>query len=381
MECSEKPVWTERTKEELFSLKLEAPKEGVFRKVLENWDSVAKPLDGLGVFETLTAKIGAILGTEQIDIAKKAVLIFCADNGVVEEGVSQSGQEVTLAVAKKMGQQASSVGKMARIVGADTIPVDIGISCADFVEGVLDRKVRFGTRNFAKEPAMTEAEALQAVFTGIGLVGQCKKHGYRMAATGEMGIGNTTTSSALAAALLQEEPDRLTGRGAGLNDEGLSAKRRVIKEALKRYGLLAQRGDGTEDAEDARAFALRALCCVGGLDIAGLAGVCIGGALYHVPVVLDGVISMTAALCAERMVPGTKDYLIGSHMGKEPAIRQLADELGVTTVIDGRMALGEGTGAVMMFGLLDTALSLYTEKMTFEDISIGRYERFEKEPV
>lgn len=381
MECSEKPVWTERTKEELFSLEIEAPKEAVFRKVLENWDSVAKPLDGLGVFETLTAKIGAVLGTEQIDIAKKAVLIFCADNGVVEEGVSQSGQEVTLAVAKKMGQQASSVGKMARIVGADTIPVDIGISCADTVEGVLDRKVRFGTRNFAKEPAMTEKEALQAVFAGIELVGQCKKQGYRMAATGEMGIGNTTTSSALAAALLQEDPDRLTGRGAGLNDEGLAAKRRVIKEALKRYGLPAQRGNSTADAEDAKAFALRALCCVGGLDIAGLAGVCIGGALYHIPVVLDGVISMTAALCAERMVPGTKEYLIGSHMGKEPAIRKLADELGVTMVIDGRMALGEGTGAVMMFGLLDTALSLYTEKMTFEDISIGRYERFEKEPV
>lgn len=378
MECSGKPVWTERTKEELFSLKIEAPKEAVFRKVLENWDSVAKPLDGLGVFETLTAKIGAVLGTDQIDIAKKAVLIFCADNGVVEEGVSQSGQEVTLAVAKKMGQQASSVGKMARIVGADMIPVDIGISCADFVEGVLDRKVRFGTRNFVKEPAMTEEEALQAVFVGIGLVGQCKKQGYRMAATGEMGIGNTTTSSALAAALLQEDPDQLTGRGAGLNDEGLSRKRCVIREALGRYGLL---GQDSADAEAAKAFALRALCCVGGLDIAGLAGVCIGGALYHIPVVLDGVISMTAALCAERMVPGTKEYLIGSHMGKEPAIRQLADELGVTMVIDGRMALGEGTGAVMMFGLLDTALSLYTEKMTFEDISIGRYERFEKEPV
>lgn len=363
MECSGKPIWNSNTREELAKLIVKAPDKEIYEKVLNHFDHVAKPIDGLGKFEALTAQIGAIQGTEEIDISKKAVIIMCADNGIVEEGISQSGQEVTLAVVKSMAAGKSSVGRMAVIAGADTIPVDIGVNSREKIPGVADKKIAFGTRNFKREPAMTEEEAVKAVSVGIEMVFQCKEKGYRLLATGEMGIGNTTTSSAVTAALLGCEAAEVTGRGAGLNDEKLVHKQEVIAEAVERYGLK-------------EADALRILETVGGLDIAGLAGVCIGGALYHVPIVLDGVISMAAALLAERMAPGTKEYLIPSHKGKEPAAKRLAEELELEPVIDGNMALGEGTGAVMMFPLLDMALSVYRDRTTFADIQIERYERF-----
>ena len=363
MECLEKLVWNRYTREGLEKLKVKAPDKEICKNVLSNFDHVAKPIDGLGRFEALTAQIGAIQGTEIIDISKKAVIIMCADNGIAREGISQSGQEVTLAVVRSMANKKSSVGKMAEIVGVDTIPVDIGVNHKDSIPGVLDRKISLGTRNFRNEPAMTEEEAIKAIFTGIEMVFDCKEKGYKILATGEMGIGNTTTSSAVTVALLGCEVAEVTGRGAGLSDEKLVHKQRIISEAIDKYELK-------------EADALQILETVGGFDIAGLTGVCIGGALYHVPIVLDGVISMVAALLAERIVPGTKEYLIPSHKGKEPAAERLAKELGVEPVIDGNMALGEGTGAVMMFSLLDIALSVYEDRTTFSDIKIEQYERF-----
>lgn len=363
MECLEKPIWNRYTREGLEKLKVKAPDKEIRKNVLSNFDHVAKPIDGLGRFEALTAQIGAIQGTEIIDISQKAVIIMCADNGIAREGISQSGQEVTLAVVRSMANKKSSVGKMAEIVGVDTIPVDIGVNHKDSIPGVLDRKISLGTRNFRNEPAMTEEETIKAIFTGIEMVFDCKEKGYKILATGEMGIGNTTTSSAVTVALLGCEVAEVTGRGAGLSDEKLVHKQRIISEAIDKYELK-------------EADALQILETVGGLDLAGLTGVCIGGALYHVPIVLDGVISMVAALLAERIVPGTKEYLIPSHKGKEPAAERLAKELGVEPVIDGNMALGEGTGAVMMFSLLDIALSVYEDRTTFSDIKIEQYERF-----
>lgn len=363
MECSEKRISGNYTEEDLDKLLIQQPDKEIHKKVLENWDQVAKPLDGMGRFETLIAQIGAILGTEEIDLSKKAVIIMCADNGIVEEGVSQSGQEVTAAVAKQMAKGASSVGKMAAAIGADTIPVDIGIGTKEQIPEVLDRKIRCGTRNFRIEPAMTGKEAISAIFTGIEIVEDCKQKGYHILATGEMGIGNTTTSSAMAASLLGCEADAVTGRGAGLCDEKLCHKRQIITEAIEKYKLY-------------EAKPLKVLETVGGLDIAGLAGVCIGGGIFHIPVVLDGVISMTAALLAERLVPGTIQYLIPSHKGKEPAVERLMKELHLEPVIDAGLALGEGTGAVMMLSLLDMALSVYRGRTLFSDIQVKPYERY-----
>lgn len=362
MECLEKPIWNSYTRKELAKLMVKTPDKEIYKKVQDNFDHIAKPIDGLGRFEVLAARIGAIQGTEIIDISKKAIIIMCADNGIVAEGISQSGQEVTLAVVKNMAHKKSSVGKMAEVVRADTIPVDIGVNHKGSIPGVLDRKISFGTRNFRNEPAMTEEEAIKAVFTGIEMVFECKENGYNILATGEMGIGNTTTSSAVTAVLLGCDVSEVTGKGAGLSDEKLIHKQKIIAEAIDRYGLK-------------EADALQILETIGGLDIAGLAGVCIGGALYHIPIVLDGVISMAAALLAERIVPGTKEYLIPSHKGKEPATERLAKELNLDPVIDAAMALGEGTGAVMMFSLLDIVLSVYQNRTTFSDIKIGQYER------
>ncbi|MCI6064800.1 MAG: nicotinate-nucleotide--dimethylbenzimidazole phosphoribosyltransferase [Roseburia inulinivorans] len=343
--------------------KIDIPDKKIEQEIKANWDRVAKPLDGLGEFEGLLARIGAILGSSEIDIGKKAVIVMCADNGVVAEGVSQSGQEITAAVTENLGKRNTSVCKMAKAVGTEIFPVDVGVNTDRIFPGVISRKVKKGTSDFLLEPAMSEEEAMQAVRVGMELVKECKEAGYTLLGTGEMGIGNTTTSAAMAAALLSVSPEIVVGRGAGLSDEGLATKRRVIADALEKYQLR-----GTEP--------MRILCSVGGLDIAGLCGVFLGGAKYHMPIVADGVISAVAALTAERLCPGTKEFIIPSHKGKEPASELLMRELGLYPVIDAGLALGEGTGAVMMFSLLDIAMTLYETGATFADFEIEEYHRF-----
>ena len=270
-----------------------------------------------------------------------------------------------------MGRGVSSVCRMAEKAGIDTIPVDLGIRMEGTPAGVLDRKVRQGTENFLKKTAMTEEECRQAIETGIGLVRMCSEQGYQILATGEMGIGNTTTSAVLAAAFLQVPAAEVTGRGSGLSSEGLDRKRQIVREALERY-------DACRRAEETDAdFAFRMLRCAGGLDIAGLTGVFMGAAQYRMPVVLDGFITSVAALAAERMMPGTKEYLLASHIGREPGMRKILEQLGLRAVIDGDLALGEGTGAVMLFPLLDMTLSLYRNGLKFDETAVEQYEHFE----
>ena len=357
------------TREELLALKIKPINKKIEKEVKAIWDGIAKPLDGLGEFELLLARIGGILESTDLNLQKKAIIAMCADNGIVAEHVSQSGQEVTAIVTSFMGKQQSSVGKMAAHAGVDVIPVDIGINSADKIPGVRDCKIMQGTRDFLEEPAMTEEEALRAIEVGIQLVQECKDKGYTLLGTGEMGIGNTTTSSAVAIALMEKDVtdpvvlERWIGRGAGLSDAGLQRKEQVIKSALEKYPV-------------AHMDALQILATFGGLDIAGMAGVCIGGALYHIPVILDGLISTLAGLVAQRLVPGVQEFLIPSHCSKEPAARVLADELQLHPVIDANLALGEGTGAVMMCELLDLALTLYEKQTTFDTMEIEQYERF-----
>jgi len=327
--------------------KITPPDQSMYDAVKANWDGVAKPLDGLGWFEHVTSQIGAIEDNTNVGISKRAVIVMCADNGIVKEGISQSGQEVTLAVAQSMGRHESSVCRMAS---------------ASHTDVVLDEKIACGTRNFAKEPAMTEKETLDAIDTGVRLVKQCKENGYQILATGEMGIGNTTTSSAVTAALLHRLASETAGRGAGLNDKGLSRKKQVIQEAIDRYDLY-------------KADAFTVLQTVGGFDIAGLTGVFIGGAMYHVPIVLDGLISGAAALLAKRIIPGTEHFMIASHLGKEPAAKAILKEIGIKPVIHGDLALGEGTGAVMVFSLLDLAMSVYNGHTDFSRLEMAPYER------
>ncbi|MBP5555181.1 MAG: nicotinate-nucleotide--dimethylbenzimidazole phosphoribosyltransferase [Lachnospiraceae bacterium] len=353
------------TRDELNNLNIEAPDPAIRTKAKRKWDALAKPIDGLGRFEDTVCKIAAICGTTEPDLAEKGLIIMCADNGIVEEGVSQTGKEVTYEVAALMGAKKSSVGIMLKDYPAHILTVDIGIDSDDTPTGVICKKVAKGTKNFLHDPAMTEEETLRAIETGIGCVKELKDKGISIIATGEMGIGNTTTSSALMSILTGLEVPECTGRGAGLSDEGLRRKIEVIEKALAFHFP-----DGHADTFDA-------LCKVGGLDIAGLTGVFIGGALHKVPIVIDGFISMISALIADRMVPGCKAYMISSHMGKENGMRVLSEELGLDPVIYGNLALGEGTGAVMFFPLIDMVMNLYGSGTNFADTPIEVYERFD----
>ena len=353
------------TKEELLSLKIESPDENIINSAKKKWDALAKPIDGLGMLEETVCRIAGMYGSLDFDLDKKGLIIMCADNGIVSEGVSQTGKEVTYEVAALMGKRKSSVGIMLKDYPAEIMTVDIGIDSDVTPEGVIDKKVAKGTRNFLHEPAMTTEEALNAIEAGIECVKELKDKGISIIATGEMGIGNTTTSSALMSLLTGLDAKLCTGRGAGLSDDGLKRKIDVITR-----GIAFHFPDGNADAFDA-------LCKVGGLDIAGLTGVFIGGAIYKVPIVIDGFISMISALIAERVIPGCRDYMIASHLGKENGMKILSEKLDLKPVIHANLALGEGTGAVMLFPLLDMAMSMYMSGTAFSDTPIEEYERFD----
>ena len=352
------------TKEELCKLHIEPLYETEQQKTRTRLDAIAKPLDGLGQFEKLLVQIAGITGTDEIRIDKRAILAMCADNGIVAEGVTQTSRDVTAIVAVNMATGRSSVNRMAAVGSTEVLATDIGISTEVDCEGLRKRKVRKGTADFLKEPAMREAEALQAIEEGILWVRECKEQGYQILGTGEMGIGNTTTSTAVGCALLGLTPEEVTGRGAGLDDAGLARKKTVIARAIKKYDLYGK-------------DALTVLRTVGGLDIAGIAGIFIGGALYRVPIVLDGMITAVAALVADRLVPGTRAFMLASHLSKEPITRKIMEELGLHPVIQADLALGEGTGAAMLFPLLDMALTVYRENDSFDEMQIDAYERFE----
>ena len=332
----------------------------LLKKCKDHWDHIAKPLNSLGDFEYLTAKIGAAQGTEEIRIDKRRVLVFCSDNGVVEEGISQSDHSVTTAVAKALAAGTSNVNIFAQEAHADVEVYDVGMVDDLEIEGLTVRKCVNGTRNLAMGPAMTRNELLFAIEAGISAAEKAKNEGVDIVVIGEMGIGNTTTSAAVIAILTGEEAKVVTGRGSGLSDDGLKKKIQVIEECIR---------INRPDPKDA----LDILEKAGGFDIAAMCGVILGSAAIRMPVILDGLISCAAACCAKLIAPETVDYMIPSHISNEPAGRTVLDYLGLHGPIDAHLALGEGTGGVMLLPLLDMALSLYHGTHSFENIGIDAY--------
>ena len=323
------------------------------------WDSIAKPLHSLGKMEDLITQIVGITGEEKVDLGKKALVAMCADNGVVEEGVTQTGQEVTAIVADNFVKETTTACVMCHQCGVDVKPVDVGM--VRDTTARTDLKVMYGTHNMTKGPAMTRDEAIKGIEAGIAMVEELKAQGYRLFATGEMGIGNTTTSSAVAAVLLGKPVEDMTGRGAGLTSEGLVRKINAIKKAI------ALNNPDRSDAIDV-------LAKVGGLDIAGMAGVFIGGAALGMPVVMDGFISCVSALIAVKICPQVSDHILASHVSKEPAAQLLLKELGKEAIIHAGMCLGEGTGAVALFPMMDLSCAVYNSMSTFGDINVEQYE-------
>lgn len=332
-----------------------------FLEAKKRWDSIAKPLGSLGRMEQLICKIAGITKTEKVEISRRCVVIFCADNGVIAEGVTQAGNDVTAIVTENFTKGKASVNAMARSANCAVIPVDIGVAQDVHGDGLLIHKISRGTRNMVQEPAMTREQAIEAIEFGANLVFHLKQQGYQLILTGEMGIGNTTTSSAVASVLLGSSPTEVTGRGAGLTSDGLKRKITAIKAAIAKH-----QPDPTD--------AVDVLAKVGGYDLAGLCGVFLGGASAHVPVMIDGFISATAALAASRICPAAVDSMLPSHCSKEPASAMLMAALGLSPFLHAEMCLGEGTGAVASLPFLDMGLAVYREMSTFQEIEVKPYQ-------
>ena len=339
--------------------------EGARKAAREKWNRVAKPLYSLGRFEEMISGVAAVQGTCEVSLFPRAALVFCGDHGVVAQGVSQSGSEVTAAVAESIAKGQSNINLMCARAGADVFCVDMGMKTPPRAENIINCRIGPSTRDFTREPAMSQAQALSALQNGMDRVGELSGRGYKLLAVGEMGIGNTTAAAALGCAYLSESPLLFVGRGSGLSDEGLLRKRQAVEKALS---LHAQ----------ALNDPLTTLACLGGFEIAGMAGAFLGGAKYGVTMVIDGVISAVAALAAWSILPAAKNYMLPSHASREPAAQRVLSALGLEAVLCADMALGEATGAVMLFPLLDMALSLYNGAHSFESLGIKAYTPFEK---
>lgn len=334
----------------------------------KRWDMIAKPINGLGLFEELIIKIAGIQGTEEVCIDRKAIVVFCSDNGVVEEGVTQTDSSVTALVAENMTKGVTSVNLMANYTHTKVIPVDIGVNQDIYLDGILHKKIGKGTKNIAKEPAMSREEALKGIQIGMELVRELKEQGYHILGTGEMGIGNTTTSSAVASVLLDVPVEEVTGKGAGLSKDGILQKIAVIKKAIERN-------------KPAKEDPIDVLAKLGGFDIAGMTGMFLGGAKYGIPIIIDGLISAVSAYLAVMINKECLEFMIPSHVGKEPASVIIMNKLGLNPVIHGNLALGEGTGTALLFSMLETISKVYQYNNTFEDINLTPYEDYTKNEV
>jgi len=333
------------------------------KTIKKEWDRVSKPIDSFGKYETLHSKIGAIQGFMAPDLYHARLIVCCGDHGIVEEGVSQVDQDVTRICATNIGKGLTTTGVMARHLGIDILAVDVGINYAKEVPNTLNRRVKYGTCNFLKQPAMSVEEFSRAVQVGMDLVLDSKDAGFNLLLVGEMGIGNTTSASVVAGYLLDLDAQKVTGRGAGLDDEGFSKKRAVVSMALSMYS-------GLSPVEICSNF--------GGLELAAMTGVILGGALYKVPVVLDGMLSMVSAVVADRLLENTKDYLIPSHLSKEPVATKLASKLSLEPPMDAAMAVGEGAGAVMLISQLRMADIAFHDALKFGDSGVDQYENFKE---
>ena len=321
-------------------------------------DDLTKPRRSLGLLEELAARYAAIREEAAPQITGKAVFVFAGDHGVVDEGVSAYPREVTALMVNTFLAGGAGINVLARSAGADVRVVDIGMATPlPDAPGLIQRCVRRGTGNLLREPAMSREEAEQGIEVGVEMARTAREQGVSIVATGDMGIGNTTPSSALFAALLPAAPRDVTGRGTGLHDEGLDHKVRVIERALERAS-----GELNDPVS--------ALAALGGLEIAGICGLCLGGAAHRMAVMVDGFISSAGALIAMRINPAVADYLVFSHCSVEKGHRVFFEREGLRPLLDLDMRLGEGTGAAVAMQILEDGVRIYNEMSTFAEVGI-----------
>ena len=325
------------------------------------FSSIAIPLGSLGRLQDAITQIAGIQRQAHPKISQRSVAVFCADNGVVAQGVTQCGQDVTAIVTENLNRAQTSVCRMALHTNVRVLPIDIGVACDVQGEKIIRRKIAYGTQDMTQGPAMTRDECIRALEVGIEMAEKCKSDGDSLVAVGEMGIGNTTSTAAVTAVLTGRKVVDVTGRGAGLSSEGLQRKIHAIETAI------ARNQPNPDDVIDV-------IAKVGGFDIAGITGFYLGAAAQGLPIVADGVITAAAALCAIRLCPMVQDYILFSHQSDEPAGKILLETLGVHPFITAGMRLGEGTGAIAAIALLDLAFAVYDEMPCFADTAIEAYQ-------
>ena len=361
-------------------------------------NSLLKTPKGLGKLEKLAIRLEGIDKNYKPD--KKMVLVMAADNGVEQEKVSKSKRVITQYVVEAMLNGKSSINALGMVYNADVKVVDLGIDESSDIKneinlsGIIEKKIiKSGTNNIAKEAAMTYEQAVKAIETGIEMVDEFVKDGYNLFATGEMGIGNTTTSSAVLKVLTDLPIDEIVGYGSGIDDKTLEHKKNVIKKAIQVNGLLnffekSKNAEGKKNirkeqgnmdfenkinfenfkTEESQKSIINVLAKVGGLDIAGMAGTYLGCAKNRVPVVIDGFISAVSALIAYKICPVSREFMIASHLSEEPGMKYIMKELNLEPMLFMNMKLGEGTGAVMMFPVIEGACNITKVVREYPDV-------------
>jgi nicotinate-nucleotide--dimethylbenzimidazole phosphoribosyltransferase len=323
-------------------------------------DQLTKPQGSLGALEKLAVRLAGITGNPRPSLPRKAVFVFAADHGVAQHGVSAYPQAVTAQMVLNFLAGGAAINVLARRAGARVVVADLGVA-ADLPDhpGLVQKKVAHGTRSLAHGSAMDRDDAMRAIEAGMDIVATEIAEGLDLVATGDMGIGNTTASAALAAVFTARSPLELTGRGTGVDDEGWQRKVHAVERAL-------------EMNQPSAADPIGALALVGGYEIAGLVGAILAGAAHHLPVVVDGYISGAAALVAVALCPSARNYLIASHCSAEPGHRHVLAHLGLTPLLDLQLRLGEGTGAALALHLVDDALAILNEMATFAEAGVAQ---------
>ncbi len=341
------------------SIRIEPVSDNYMERAQIRLDSLTKPPGSLGRLEEFARRIVAIRKDENPSIHKKVICVFAGDHGVTDEGVSAFPKEVTAQMVFNFLKGGAAINVLGRHAGAEVAVVDVGVDF-DFegIDGLIHRKVMRGTRNFAKGPAMTREEAEQCIEVGLNLAHRYGDAGYSLFGTGDMGIGNTASSSAITAVITGLAVSKVTGKGTGISDQGLLGKIKVIEEGIER---------NHPDSMDA----IDVLAKVGGTEIGAIAGLILGAAEQRIPVVVDGLISSAGALIAYLLEPAVKGYMFAAHRSVEVGQTAILDWVGLEPVLDLQMRLGEGTGAALAMHLIEGGLRIYKEMATFDEAGVS----------
>lgn len=350
-------------------------------EALERQEKLAKPPGSLGGLEEISIRMAGITGKVKNSIEKSCVVVMCADNGVVEEGVSSAPQSVTMAQTVNFTRRLTGVGALAQSFGSELLIVDLGVKdpipeeLYDNVplrdtHKIVNRRVRPGTCNIAREPAMTKDEVIRCIMTGIEMADAVKDAGFDIAGVGEMGIGNTTTSAAVLSALTGLDSSETCGRGGGVNDAGFIRKKEIVDAVSEKYRTPDQEKN-LDSLEDIRHTVLDILADMGGFDICAMAGMFIGAARNRMPVVIDGYISAVAALAAYMLAPDSVDYMFASHQSWEKGYDHAIRALGLSPFLTLNMRLGEGSGCPIAFEVIRGACSVMNDMATFDEAEIN----------